>query len=75
MNGLIRPGFVAGGAAVGIGAIGRVGAYPFIRDGMLQGFGIEKGEKPKSIMISAGFLSGALGYMCCSPIYQVKVLA
>jgi hypothetical protein len=41
VNGLMKPGFLAGGAAVGIGAIGRVGVYPFVRDGMLQSFGIE----------------------------------
>lgn len=40
MNGLMKPGFLAGGAAVGIGAIGRVGVYPFVRDGMLKGLGV-----------------------------------
>ena len=72
---MMRPGFFAGGAAVGIGAIGRVGAYPFVRDGMLKSCGVPQGEKPKSIMVAAGFLSGALGYLFCAPIYQIKILS
>jgi hypothetical protein len=74
-NGLYRPGIVPNFLGTGIGALGRVGAYPYARDGMLRLYGAQKGEKPAFIMAGAGALTGALGYWVCSPIYQVKTLA
>lgn len=49
--------------------------YPFIRDNMLSMYGAKEGEKPKVVMLAAGFTSGAFGYFFCTPIYQVKTLA
>ena len=43
IKGLWKPGCFAGGSAVGIGALGRVGAYPFIRDGILRAYGAKEG--------------------------------
>ena len=69
MKGLWKPGVIGHSTGIGIGAIGRVGMYPFVRDAMLKGYGAKEGEKPKSVMIAAGFLSGAAGYLACCPIY------
>lgn len=75
INGLWKPGCIGHSLGIGIGAIGRVGMYPFVRDAMLKVYGAKEGQKPKSVMIAAGFISGAAGYLACCPIYQVKTLA
>jgi hypothetical protein len=75
VNGLWKPGFWGHSLGIGMSAIGRVGMYPFVRDFMLKISGAKEGEKPKSVMIAAGFLSGAAGYLLCCPIYQVKTLS
>lgn len=75
MKGLWAPGIFAHGCGIGIGAIGRIGLYPTIRDSMLKIWGAPEGQKPYSAMVAAGFVAGGAGYFCCCPIFQVKTLA
>jgi len=74
-KGLWQPGQVANALGIGIGAVGRVGLYPFVRDAMLTSCGYTDGQKPYSIMLGSGFLAGAIGYVAAQPVYQVKTLA
>lgn len=69
MRGLWAPGIFAHGCGIGIGAIGRIGLYPTIRDTMLKIWGAPEGQKPYSAMVAAGFVAGGAGYFCCCPIY------
>jgi len=69
INGLWKPGCLGHMLGIGVGAIGRIGMYPTVRDIMLKSYGCKEGEKPKIIMVSAGFLSGACGYAMCCPIF------
>ena len=75
VRGLYLPGLFPNALGIAIGAVGRVGMYPTVRDSMLKLAGCEEGKKPASIMLGAGFLSGAFGYLLAQPDYQVKTLS
>ena len=47
----------------------RLGCYPLIRDVMLGGE-----EKTPMVMWLAGFVSGSMGFLLASPLFQSKVL-
>jgi len=74
-KGLWSPGILAHSLGSGGGAVGRIGLYPFVRDGMLKAVGAKEGEKPYPAMIASGFLCGGGAYLCCAPVYQVKTMA
>ena len=59
--------------AICVSSVGRVGCYPYVRDGLLNAVGAT--EKNAGVMFVAGLLAGAVGYLVSSPVYQVKTLA
>ena len=71
-RGLWLPGVNANFWGIGVSSVGRVGCYPYVRDGLLQAVGTEKNA---GVMFVAGLLAGAVGYLVSSPVYQVKTLA
>lgn len=72
-RGLWAPGINANFWGIGISSVGRVGCYPYVRDGLLKAVGAT--EKSAGVMFLAGLLAGAVGYLVSSPVYQVKTLA
>ena len=72
-RGLWLPGVNANFWGIGVSSVGRVGCYPYVRDGLLQAVGAT--EKNAGVMFVAGLLAGAVGYLVSSPVYQVKTLA
>eukprot|EP00630_Chrysocystis_fragilis_P000402 CAMPEP_0197387708 /NCGR_PEP_ID=MMETSP1165-20131217/682_1 /TAXON_ID=284809 /ORGANISM="Chrysocystis fragilis, Strain CCMP3189" /LENGTH=345 /DNA_ID=CAMNT_0042913041 /DNA_START=28 /DNA_END=1062 /DNA_ORIENTATION=- len=74
VGGLWAPGILANSVGIGISSMGRVGAYPYVRDALVGAYG--GGERaPKAIMFLAGLVAGGVGYWASSPVYQVKTLA
>ena len=71
-RGLWLPGVGANFGAICVSSVGRVGCYPYVRDGLLNAVGLEKNA---GVMFVAGLLAGAVGYLVSSPVYQVKTLA
>jgi len=71
-RGLWLPGVNANFWGIGVSSVGRVGCYPYVRDGLLKAV---DGEKNAGVMFVAGLLAGAVGYLVSSPVYQVKTLA
>ena len=71
-RGLWLPGVNANFWGIGVSSVGRVGCYPYVRDGLLNAVGLEKNA---GVMFVAGLLAGAVGYLVSSPVYQVKTLA
>jgi solute carrier family 25 uncoupling protein 8/9 len=71
-RGLWVPGVGANFGAICVSSVGRVGCYPYVRDGLLNAVGLEKNA---GVMFVAGLLAGAVGYLVSSPVYQVKTLA
>ena len=71
-RGLWLPGVNANFWGIGVSSVGRVGCYPYVRDGLLKAVGAEKNA---GVMFVAGLLAGAVGYLVSSPVYQVKTLA
>ena len=71
-RGLWLPGVNANFWGIGVSSVGRVGCYPYVRDGLLKAVGLEKNA---GVMFVAGLLAGAVGYLVSSPVYQVKTLA
>ena len=71
-RGLWLPGVSANFWAICVSSVGRVGCYPYVRDGLLNAAGTEKNA---GVMFVAGLLAGAVGYLVSSPVYQVKTLA
>ena len=74
-KGLWSPGILAHSIGSGGGAVGRIGIYPFVRDGLMKSVGAKEGEKPYSAMIAAGFITGGSAYLFMAPVYQVKTMA
>jgi len=72
-RGLWLPGVNANFWGIGVSSVGRVGCYPYVRDGLLKAVGAT--EKHAGVMFVAGLLAGAVGYLVSSPVYQVKTLA
>ena len=72
-RGLWLPGVNANFWGIGVSSVGRVGCYPYVRDGLLKAVGAT--EKNAGVMFVAGLLAGAVGYLVSSPVYQVKTLA
>ena len=72
-RGLWLPGVGANFGAICVSSVGRVGCYPYVRDGLLNAVGAT--EKHAGVMFVAGLLAGAVGYLVSSPVYQVKTLA
>ena len=72
-RGLWLPGVNANFWGIGVSSVGRVGCYPYVRDGLLNAVGAT--EKNAGVMFVAGLLAGAVGYLVSSPVYQVKTLA
>lgn len=68
VRGLWSPGIVANSLGIAISSMGRVGAYPYVRD-------LVPGEPSKLVMFCAGLVAGGIGYFASSPVYQVKTLA
>ncbi|KAJ1461781.1 mitochondrial carrier domain-containing protein [Pelagophyceae sp. CCMP2097] len=74
--GLWAPGLAANALGIGISSMGRVGIYPFIRDAAAgRNADGSKATASPALMFCAGLFSGAVGYMACAPVYQVKTLA
>ena len=63
-RGLWVPGVGANFGAICISSVGRVGCYPYVRDGLLNAVGLEKNA---GVMFVAGLLAGAVGYLVSSP--------
>lgn len=73
VGGLYAPGVAANFWGIGISSMGRVGCYPYVRDSLLRSVGAT--EKNASVMMAAGLLAGAAGYLASSPVFQIKTLA
>ena len=65
-RGLWLPGVNANFWGIGVSSVGRVGCYPYVRDGLLKAVGLEKNA---GVMFVAGLLAGAVGYLVSSPVY------
>ena len=63
-RGLWLPGVNANFWGIGVSSVGRVGCYPYVRDGLLNAVGLEKNA---GVMFVAGLLAGAVGYLVSLP--------
>lgn len=70
-RGFWRPGLLPNVVAMSIAIGGRNGFYPVVRDGLGAMAGGNEKVGPQGMFV-AGLLAGMTGYLCASPLLQVK---